>query len=130
MWKCCFSPLVLCVCLNPIPNRRLYLHLFPTVSGFPLPLPHCSSQSARRRRANSRRCSQELSETETTKPDVWRNIKHQEDCQHQPLIAPANRHRYRCQYRFKKIGEDVRLFMMLPCWMAGRLLWQSGILLW
>lgn len=42
-------------------------------------------------RANSRRCSQELGEAETTKPDLWRNIKHQQDCQHRQPIARKER---------------------------------------
>ncbi|KAK9524637.1 hypothetical protein VZT92_017013 [Zoarces viviparus] len=38
-----------------------------------------------------RRCSQDLSETKATKPDLWRNIKRREDRQHRQLIAMKNR---------------------------------------
>lgn len=36
---------------------------------------------------NSHRCSREPGEAPTTKPQPWRSIKHQGDCQRQQLIA-------------------------------------------
>lgn len=73
------------------PSRSLYLHLFPAVNGSPPvpPLPPKPSPLSPGEDcwANSRRCSQEPGQAHTTKPDLWRNIKHQEVCQHRQLIA-------------------------------------------
>lgn len=69
------------------PSRSLYLHLFPAVNGSPPPPQPSPLSPGEDCWANSRRCSQEPGQAHTTKPDLWRNIKHQEVCQHRQLIA-------------------------------------------
>lgn len=84
------------------------------------------SRSRRRRWANSRRCSQEPSESKTTTTDRRRSIKHQGDCQHRLLIDGEESlgRRHLQTHTHTSISANIAnrslKWRILPHWMAGR----------
>lgn len=88
----------MCYVFTPNPLQRPFTSTcLQQQTGFPLLLPPAAVPLSPGEE-DCRRCSQELGEAETTKPDLWRNTKHQQDCQPRQPIAREGRKTDVCRH--------------------------------